>query len=84
MKSYVAFNDRTKADCFAIVYRVQARDLSHAKEKLSALYGDAWQSLEVASYADYCADRDLVLEQMHCAPWQRSMSRNTSPKAFGV
>lgn len=70
-KSYVLL---TSGD--VILYRVQAQSEEHARVKLEALYGDAYQpNMRVCSYADWKADNDLALECIGLAPWQKKLNR---------
>ncbi len=80
MKSFVYSTDGV-----TILYRVQARDNAHAIVKLKALY-DIWpfDNACVMTHADYCAERDSILEPQGKAPWQRKLNRETPRSAFGI
>ena len=81
MKSYHYLSD----DGITVLHTVQATSIQHATIKLEALYGikDA-DNLRIISHADYVVERDLVLEKLGRAPWQKALSRKTNFKAFGL
>jgi hypothetical protein len=80
MKSFVY----TDVSGLEIIHRVQARDLSHARVKLSALHGLDIPETDsrLMTHTDYCADRDCALEPMGLAPWQRRLTRQESRNQF--
>lgn len=58
-----------------ILDRCLARDQDHAITKFLARHGELPKESRIMSYQDYVQDRNLVLESMGKAPWQKKLDR---------